>query len=107
MTRSTAQRVPKEFQGLRGILRYNWQRFQSQSTRRRAFVLVVLVAWVTLLTLALLDIQENPRASFQEQCRAKCSPLAYRVDVTLLNPFIGADQRRNVRSTTCVCGTAP
>jgi hypothetical protein len=39
--------------------------------------------------------------------RTKCSPLSYRVEVTLLNPFIGADQRRNVRSTTCVCGTAP
>jgi hypothetical protein len=107
MTRSTAHRVPKEFQGLRGILRFNWQRFQSQSPRRRAFVAFVLVAWVALLTLALVDIQENPRASFQEQCRTKCSPLSYRVEVTLLNPFIGADQRRNVRSTTCVCGTAP
>ena len=107
MTRSMAQGVPKEFQGLRGILRYNWQRFQLQSPRRRVFVVVVLVAWVALLTMALLHLQKHPRPSFEEQCRAKCSPLSYRVEVKLLNPFIGADQRRNVRSTTCVCGTAP
>lgn len=68
---------------------------------------VFFLAWVSILTYVWLDARGKPRLSFDEECKAKCSPLPHRVEVKLLNPYIGEDQRRNVRSTSCVCGTAP
>ena len=107
MTQSSSEGAAQNFRGLRGILRFNWQKIQSFSIRQRVFLAVFFFAWVSILTFVWLDARGKPRTSFDEDCKAKCSPLPHRVEVKLLNPFIGADQRRNVRSTACVCGTAP
>lgn len=55
---------------------------------------------------AFLFLMSNGREqqSFEEQCRSRCGTRGFRVETSLLNPFLDSTQRRNVRDVRCVCG---
>lgn len=107
MTRLAEDGVPKEFRGLRGVLQFNLRKFQTYSRGAKVLFALTLITWVSILTWLWMDGRGKSQTAFDAECKAKCNPLPHRLEVTLLNTFIGHDQRRNVRNTRCVCGTAP
>jgi hypothetical protein len=87
------------------VVKFNVDNFRRASLGVRV-VVVIALAFCASSVLYLLA-HRGERKGAEEQCRAKCSPLPYRMDKTLLNPFIGEAQYRNTREVRCVCGNAP
>jgi hypothetical protein len=105
MSPVTKVRLHVAWAGLVKIAKFNLNNWRGATPAVRA----VFVVCVACSACACWYVVENSgqRVSFSEACKAKCVPLSFRVEKTLMNPFIGEDQRRNIREVRCVCGTAP
>jgi len=105
MSPLTKARFQVAWAGLTNVAKFNLDNWRRATPAVRA----VFVFCVACSVYACWYVVENRglRVSFSEACKAKCVPLSFRVEKTLLNPFIGEDQRRNIREVRCVCGTSP
>jgi hypothetical protein len=91
--------------GVRNLIRHNYKNFIAASVPVR---LVVIGGTLSVFSLAWYMVETRGESrGIEARCKAKCKPLAYRLDRVLLNPFVDEAARRNVREVRCVCGSAP
>ena len=105
MSPLTKARFQVAWAGIANVAKFNLENWR----RTTLTVRIVILFGVACSAYACWYLVENrgQRMSFSEACEAKCVPLSSRVEKTLLNPFIGEYQRRNIREVRCVCGSAP
>jgi hypothetical protein len=76
------------------------------SQKRAAFLVVLILLCATAGYLA-VRFPLAPAESIHVQCARQCHPLASRVRVTKINPFVSAESWRNILGKPeCVCGSS-
>jgi hypothetical protein len=89
---------------LKEVISFNVTNFRKASIWVRMLVLLGL-GWLVFSTWYMYETRHVDK-SLRAECERKCHPIPGRIEVTLLNPFLGEGAYRNIRSSKCVCGVA-
>jgi hypothetical protein len=90
---------------LREIWDFNVGNYRRSSKTKRIFVFLV-AAFTVFVCWQIIETRHEDK-SYMARCTQKCHPLSSRIETVYLNPFSGPHGNRNVRSSKCICGSAP